>query len=191
MHTRLPLCHPLQRTQPRPRSRLQTVALGRYRLPPVQIAGPWPDNARPRQRSAGEGSGLNPCTNKSSVAWKLPLIDLMDEHSLHRWPEQTLAVRLAMNSCLRTCLWPHCDSHMKETLRLALQGSVVKRALKYAVVVGLVLITINHSDAIIQGQVTRGRFFKMVLTVLVPYIVSTLSSVGAMRERRIALTRED
>jgi len=73
---------------------------------------------------------------------------------------------------------------MKETLRLALQGSVVKRALKYAVVVGLVLITINHSDAIIQGQVTRGRFFKMALTVLVPYIVSTLSSVGAMRERR-------
>ena len=66
----------------------------------------------------------------------------------------------------------------------ACQGSVVKRALKYAVVVGVVLIMINHSDAILQGQVTRGRFFKMALTVLVPYIVSTLSSVGAMRERR-------
>ncbi len=71
---------------------------------------------------------------------------------------------------------------MKESLRLALQPSTVKRALKYAVVVGLVLISINHGDAILQGGVTRARLFKMALTVLVPYVVSTLSSVGALRE---------
>ena len=75
---------------------------------------------------------------------------------------------------------------MKETLRLALQLSTVKRALKYAVVVGLVLISINHGDAILRGEVTRGRLFKMALTVLVPYVVSTLSSVGALRERNAA-----
>ena len=73
---------------------------------------------------------------------------------------------------------------MKETLGLALQPSVVKRALKYAVIVGVILITINHSDAILQGQVTRARLLKMALTVLVPYVVSTLSSVGALRDRR-------
>ena len=72
---------------------------------------------------------------------------------------------------------------MKESLRLALQPSVVKRALKYALIVGLVLIAINHSDAILQGHVTGARFFKMALTALVPYVVSTLSSVGAIRER--------
>ena len=72
----------------------------------------------------------------------------------------------------------------KDWLRLALQPSVVKRALKYAVVVGLVLITINHGDALLQGQITRARLLKMGLTVLVPYVVSTLSSVGALRERR-------
>jgi hypothetical protein len=72
---------------------------------------------------------------------------------------------------------------MKESLRLALQPSVVKRALKYAVIVGLVLITINHSDAILHGHVTRARVFQMLLTSLVPYVVSTLSSVGALRER--------
>jgi len=72
---------------------------------------------------------------------------------------------------------------MKEWLRLALQPSVVKRALKYAVIVGIVLITINHSDALLNGEVTRARLFKMALTVLVPYVVSTLSSVGALRER--------
>jgi hypothetical protein len=72
---------------------------------------------------------------------------------------------------------------MKETLRLAMQPSVVKRALKYAIVVGMVLITINHSDAILKGQVGPDRIFKMALTVMVPYIVSTLSSVGALRDK--------
>jgi hypothetical protein len=72
---------------------------------------------------------------------------------------------------------------MNESLRLALQSSVVKRASKYAVVVGLILIAINHSDAILRGDLTRGRLLKMLLTVVVPYIVSTLSSVGALREK--------
>jgi len=72
---------------------------------------------------------------------------------------------------------------MKESVHLAFQRSVVKRALKYAVVVGLVLITINHSDALLRGDVSGARLFKMALTVLVPYVVSTLSSVGALRER--------
>lgn len=72
---------------------------------------------------------------------------------------------------------------MKELLRLALESSVVRRALKYAVVVGFVLIAINHGDAILRGDFTRGRLFKMALTAVVPYLVSTLSSVGALREK--------
>ncbi len=71
---------------------------------------------------------------------------------------------------------------MKETLRLAFQRSVIKRALKYALIVGLVLIAINHSDAILQHRLTMARVLRMGLTVLVPYVVSTLSSVGALRE---------
>ena len=71
---------------------------------------------------------------------------------------------------------------MKQTLALALQPSVVKRALKYAVVVGAILITINHGDAILRGDLPPARLFRMGLTLLVPYVVSTLSSVGAMRE---------
>jgi hypothetical protein len=68
-----------------------------------------------------------------------------------------------------------------EFLRLAVSRPVVIRALGYAVVVGAILIAINHADALIQGDVDRGRLFKMGLTVLVPYTVSTLSSVQAMR----------
>ena len=69
---------------------------------------------------------------------------------------------------------------MKEWFRLAIQPSIIKRSLKYAVVVGFILITINHGHAILHGEVTRGRLLQMALTVLVPYIVSTLSSVGTL-----------
>ena len=65
--------------------------------------------------------------------------------------------------------------------RLAFELRVVRRALGFAVVVGSVLIAINHGDAILAGDVNSGRWLKMGLTALVPYAVSTLSSVMAMR----------
>ncbi len=71
---------------------------------------------------------------------------------------------------------------MKQTLVLASKPSVVKRALKYAIIVGAILITINHGDAILRGDLPPARLFRMGLTLLVPYVVSTLSSVGTMRE---------
>lgn len=67
---------------------------------------------------------------------------------------------------------------------LATDPAVVRRALGYAVVVGSLLIAINHGDAILAGDLSSGRWLKMGLTALVPYAVSTLSSVSAMRERR-------
>jgi len=76
--------------------------------------------------------------------------------------------------------WPR----MKEWFQLAFRPSVVKRALKYALVVGFILIAINHGGAIISGHVTRGALVQMLLTVMVPYVVSTLSSVGALLEIR-------
>ena len=66
-------------------------------------------------------------------------------------------------------------------LALAVSRTVVRRALLYAVVVGSVLIAINHGDALIAGQLDATRLWKMALTVVVPYTVSTLSSVGAIR----------
>ena len=66
-------------------------------------------------------------------------------------------------------------------LVLAFSPRVVRRALLYALVVGAILIAINHGDALIAGHVGAERWWKMGLTVLVPYTVSTLSSVGALR----------
>jgi hypothetical protein len=66
---------------------------------------------------------------------------------------------------------------------LALRPEVVRRALAYAVVVGAVLILINHGDALLRGDLDAVRWLKMGVTLLVPYAVSTLSSVGALRGR--------
>jgi hypothetical protein len=67
-------------------------------------------------------------------------------------------------------------------LELATDPRVVGRALLYALGVGSLLIAINHGDAILSGSISSGRLLKMGLTVLVPYAVSTLSSVCAMRD---------
>jgi len=65
-------------------------------------------------------------------------------------------------------------------LAVARQRAVVLRACKFALVVGAVLIAINHGDALIAGELPPRRWLQMGLTVLVPYVVSTLSSVGAI-----------
>jgi hypothetical protein len=70
---------------------------------------------------------------------------------------------------------------MKEWLQLAFDRAVVRRALICMLVVGAILITINHGDAIMRGDMTTGRLLQMALTLLVPYCVSTASSVGALR----------
>jgi adenine deaminase len=68
-------------------------------------------------------------------------------------------------------------------LATATRPAVVRRALGTAVVVGAALIAINHGDAVVAGAVDGARALKMALTVLVPYCVSTASSVGAIMER--------
>jgi uncharacterized peroxidase-related enzyme len=69
-------------------------------------------------------------------------------------------------------------------LHLAFQGPVVRRALLYAVVVGSVLVGINHGDTILRGDISGGRLLRIAFTVLVPYLVSTSSSVAAIRATR-------
>lgn len=69
-------------------------------------------------------------------------------------------------------------------LQLAMSPAVVRRATGYAVVVGAVLVAINHGDALIgDGHLDATRLLRMGLTVLVPYVVSTLSSVQALLAR--------
>ena len=73
---------------------------------------------------------------------------------------------------------------MKEWLRAAFEPEVVRRGILYSVIVGPILIAINHGDQIAAGAVDRVAVLKMALTFVVPYLVSTFSSVGAMRSAR-------
>ncbi len=70
---------------------------------------------------------------------------------------------------------------MRDWLGVATRPDVMRRALGYAVVVGAILISINHGDALLRGELGPGRLLKMLLTAMVPYCVSTSSSVGAIR----------
>lgn len=74
-------------------------------------------------------------------------------------------------------------SLMHGSLRLATSRHVVRRALWYAIIVGAILIAINHGDAVARGDLGPARLLKMGLTLLVPYAVSTLSSVQALQAR--------
>jgi hypothetical protein len=79
---------------------------------------------------------------------------------------------------------------MTPWLELATEPSVVRRALRVATVVGAVLVAINHGDALLRGDLSSSRAIRIALTVLVPYCVSTYSSVGALRDRQRGDTAE-
>ncbi len=78
----------------------------------------------------------------------------------------------------------HHPTTFGEWCALVCRRSVVKRGLKFAVVVGTILIAINHGDTIVSGELTTSSYVKMGLTVIVPYVVSVFSSVGALIENR-------
>jgi hypothetical protein len=73
---------------------------------------------------------------------------------------------------------------MSEWLRLACEPAVVRRALRTMAVVGAILIAINHGDALLRGDIDGLRVFRILLTLFVPYAVSTTSSVAALRSVR-------
>jgi hypothetical protein len=72
---------------------------------------------------------------------------------------------------------------LTEWFRLASSPPIVRRALRYAIGIGTLLIVINHGDAILRRELSITRLLRMALTVTVPYGVSTASSVSALRER--------
>ena len=81
------------------------------------------------------------------------------------------------------------DNAMRDWIALCFSRPVVRRAVFYAVVVGAVLIAINHGDAVLRGEIDGARLLKMGLTVIVPYTVSTLSSVSAIRSFQTEVKR--
>ena len=66
-------------------------------------------------------------------------------------------------------------------IQLAYSGPVWRRAAKVAVLVGPILVAVNQGDVILSGELDVICIVKIGLTFLVPYFVSTFSSVAALR----------
>ncbi|MEM7468982.1 MAG: nitrate/nitrite transporter NrtS [Pseudomonadota bacterium] len=62
----------------------------------------------------------------------------------------------------------------------AIQGTIVKRSLKIAAVVGTILVAINYGDKFYPLQLTSADWIKMALTYCVPYCVSTYSAASTL-----------
>lgn len=76
------------------------------------------------------------------------------------------------------------SSDLADWLRTAVSAPVRRRATRTMLVVGTILVVINHAEPMLAGDFTHHRFLRILLTLAVPYVVSTVSSVGAMREMR-------
>ncbi|MDQ6982447.1 MAG: nitrate/nitrite transporter NrtS [Mariprofundus sp.] len=70
---------------------------------------------------------------------------------------------------------------MKERINIARQPKVIRTATRFTLIVGPVLVLINHGDSIMAGTMSNEEWLKSALTMMVPYIVSTLSSISAYR----------
>lgn len=72
--------------------------------------------------------------------------------------------------------------------QIAVDRSVRRRAFRIALVVGCVLALINHGERLVTMSLDGVSVAKIGLSFLVPYCVSTYSSVLAVRERVQALS---
>ena len=66
---------------------------------------------------------------------------------------------------------------------LAVSRVVVSRAIKVAIIFGTILVLINYGEKIINLSLSNKDWFKIVLTYLVPYSVSTWSAVSALKAK--------
>lgn len=73
---------------------------------------------------------------------------------------------------------------MNEWLTIASSKEVVVRGLKVALIVGTILVAINQGDAILSGGLGAATVWKIPMTYLVPYCVSTYAGVSAIIAHR-------
>jgi len=78
---------------------------------------------------------------------------------------------------------------MRTGMKIAMKGEVIRTATKFALIVGPILAIINHGDDMLAGTMQFVDWLKVGLTMVVPYTVSTLSSISAYRS--CAISRPD
>ena len=76
------------------------------------------------------------------------------------------------------------ESQMNEQLRIAIHPETVKRAGRVALVIGTALALINHYNELLVGGLTAKAVTQILVTYLVPYLVSTHGQVVAKVDKR-------
>lgn len=77
----------------------------------------------------------------------------------------------------------------KEICRIASRTSVARRAFLISLFVGNLVGLLNHGDKIFTGHMTSTDWLKYGMTFLIPYSVSTASSVLAIRDQNALLDK--
>jgi hypothetical protein len=70
-------------------------------------------------------------------------------------------------------------------IRVASERAVLRRALVSCVAVGIFLTVVNHGSELLRGNMSLGLVAQIVITLLVPFVVSITSSVGAVADREL------
>ncbi len=81
-------------------------------------------------------------------------------------------------------------SAVREWLRLAADPTILRRSLITCIVVGVALTAINHGPNLIADMADPMFLPQFALTLLVPFVVVTVSSVAAIRGRGARATKE-
>ena len=70
---------------------------------------------------------------------------------------------------------------------IAFRKDVFLRAFKMALIVGIILAIINHGDHIFLGTMTVTNWTKILITFCVPFCVSTVYSVLAIKKEQLTV----
>lgn len=76
-------------------------------------------------------------------------------------------------------------------LRLATRWSVLLRSLSTCLIVGTILVLINQGPALAAGTMGPPNLVQILLTYLVPFLVSTASTVAAISDGDSAVSRHN
>ncbi len=69
---------------------------------------------------------------------------------------------------------------VRSWLTIATSSSVLRRSGVTCVLVGTILVAINHGESLLQGRIDPVTAVQIALTFLVPFVVSMTSSVAAI-----------
>ena len=74
-------------------------------------------------------------------------------------------------------------TNLRVALPIFFSKPVASRAVKVALIVGIILAFINHGGVILSGSISSECWIKMLLTCFVPYTVSSITATLNIMEQ--------